>query len=117
MRRGSLACLIGAALALAVAPARADDEDAASSTTYRLALDRAELEPAAIGGHRLHVFVSALSLEGTWLELEPGALQITAGSSKLDEPATTGFYGATAGDLALVIIVQTSTAFETALPA
>lgn len=121
MRRGSLACAFGAALALLLAlawPAAADDaDDEAARTTYRLTLDRAELSPAAIGGQRLHVFVSAMTLEGSWLELEPGTLEITAGASKLDEPATTGFYGATHGDLALVLVVQTSTGFEPVLPA
>ncbi len=107
--------MIGVGLAVAASGARADDEEGASSA-YRLVIDRAELEPASIGGQRLHVYVSAQSLEGVWLPIEPGALQIIAGSATLDEPAVTGMYGATSGDLALVIVVQTSTAIEAVLP-
>ncbi len=114
MRLGCLACL---ALVLAgPAPARADDgEDAATSSTYRVVTDRAELEPSILGGATLRVFVSAYSLTGAFLPVEPEDFAVTAGSTKLADPFI-GYYGATSGDLALAIVVQTTSQYEPALP-
>lgn len=114
MRLGCLACL---ALVLAArAPARADEgEDAATSSTYRVVADRAELEPSILGGATLRVFVSAYSLTGAFLPVEPDGFEVTAGSTKLGDPFI-GYYGATQGDLALAIVVQTTSQYEPALP-
>ncbi len=114
MRLGCLACL---ALVLAApAPARAEDgEDAATSSTYRVVADRAELEPSALGGATLRVFVSAYSLTGAFLPVEPDGFAVTAGGATLADPFI-GYYGATKGDLALAIVVQTTSQYEPALP-
>lgn len=114
MRLGCLACL--ALVLAATAAARADEgEDAAHSSTYRVVADRAELEPSILGGATLRVFVSAYSLTGAFVPVEPDGFIVSAGSTKLADPFI-GYYGASQGDLALAIVVQTTSQYEPALP-
>ena len=65
----SATCVIGVALCvLAARPGVARADDAAPSS-YRAVIDRVDLEPAAIGGLRLRVKLSALALQGQLLDL------------------------------------------------
>jgi len=96
--------------------ARADDAPAGAAS-YRAVVDRVDLEPAAIGGLRLRVSVSALALQGQLLDLsDPRSLKVTVGGTKLDAPFARGVYGAAGGDTALVIVVQSNLAYAETLP-
>jgi hypothetical protein len=94
--------------------ARADD---AAPPIYRAVIDRADLEPASIGGTRLTVELSALDLHGKLLDLsDPKSIKLMVGGSKLDAPYARGVYGATSSDTAIVFVVQANLAYAEALP-
>lgn len=112
----------GAVLALVVVTvlgglgrvARADD---AAPPTYRAVIDRADLEPASIGGTRLTVELSALDLYGKLLDLsDPRSIKLMVGGSKLDAPYARGVYGQTSSDTAIVFVLQANLAYAEALP-
>lgn len=105
-----------AATAGAPGAARAEDPDDAAKSSYRVIVDRADLEPASIGGVRLHVYVSALSLAGGVADLDPDAFRVTAGSTKLTAPVY-GRFAASDAQLAVVVLVETAAAYEALLPA
>ncbi|HEX3762447.1 MAG TPA: FHA domain-containing protein [Kofleriaceae bacterium] len=107
----------GAALALAVVVAGVARADDAGPPIYRAVLDRADLEPASIGGARLIVELSALDLYGKLLDLsDPRSIKLMVGSSKLDAPYARGVYGATSSDTAIVFVIQANLAYAEALP-
>jgi hypothetical protein len=90
-------------VAMAAAPARAQE----ATSTYRAVLDRADLEPASVGGYRLRVYVSALSLDGQILDLtEPKSLKMTASRTEIRAPYALGTFAAAQTDLALVFVLQ-----------
>jgi len=92
-----------AALLLVAAPARAQE----ASSTYRAVIDRADLEPASVGGYRLRVYVSALSVEGQVLDLtEPRSIKLTASKTEIRAPYARGHFAATQTDLAMVFVIQ-----------
>jgi hypothetical protein len=94
--------------------ARADD---AAPPTYRAVVDRADLEPASVGGTRLTVELSALDLYGKLLDLsDPRSIKLMVGGSKLDAPYARGAYGATSSDTAIVFVIQANLAYAEALP-
>ncbi|HEX3479501.1 MAG TPA: FHA domain-containing protein [Kofleriaceae bacterium] len=94
--------------------ARADD---AAPPTYRAVVDRADLEPASIGGTRLTVELSALDLYGKLLDLsDPKSIRLMVGGSKLDAPYARGAYGATSSETAIVFVIQANLAYAEALP-
>ena len=103
--RSATRVIRGAALALVVAAtwlgglgrvARADD---AAAPVYRAVIDRAELEPAAVGGTRLTVELSALDLYGKLLDLsDPKSIKLMVSGSTLAAPYARGVYGATSSD-------------------
>lgn len=106
--------LLVALLALA-STARADDEQ--SKPTYRIAVDRVDLEPSTLSGYRLRVYLSALSLQGQIItELEPKSLKLYLGTSEKKLPYALGTYDATTGDTAIVVMVQASLDYTDALP-
>lgn len=111
------ACVLGVALLGALGPvgrARADD---APSTAFRAVVDRIDLEPAAVGGLRLRIGLSALTLQGQVIELvDAKAIKATAGGGKLDAPFAIGRYEATDPYTAIVIAIQANLAFSEALP-
>jgi len=113
--RGVLALVVGVAcLAGLGRSARADD---AAPPTYRAVIDRADLEPASIGGTRLTVELSALDLFGKLLDLsDPKSIKLMVGGSKLDAPYARGAYGATSSDTAIVFVIQANAAYAEALP-
>jgi hypothetical protein len=100
--------VIAAALLLAARPALGQE----ASSTYRAVLDRADLEPAAVGGFRLRVYVSALSLDGNVLDLaEPRSIKLLAGKSELRAPYALGNFAASQADLAIVLVIQATTEY------
>jgi hypothetical protein len=98
-----VAWVIAAALLGAARPAHAQPEGA---STYRAVIDRADLEPAAVGGYRLRVYVSALDLDGKRLELEPNVFKLYTGKSEVRAPYAIGSFAATQTDLAMVLVIQ-----------
>ncbi len=94
--------------------ARAED---AAPPSYRAVIDRANLEPASIGGTRLTVELSALDLYGKLLDLsDPRSIKLMVGGIKLDAPYARGAYGATSSDTAIVFVIQANLAYAEALP-
>lgn len=100
--------LAAALLVLAGLRGRATADD-----TNRAVIDRVDYEPAAIGGYRLRVYLSALSLDGQVLDLtDPKSIKLVAGASEVKAPYALGrFAAAEVGDaqLALVVVVQATT--------
>jgi hypothetical protein len=100
--------VIAVALLVAARPALAQE----GSSTYRAVLDRVDLEPASVGGFRLRVYVSALSLDGKVLDLaEPRSIKLLAGKSELRAPYALGNFAASQTDLALVFVIQATTEY------
>ena len=112
--------MIGVAvLVLAGRPGIAPADDAAPGpASYRAVIDRVDLEPAAVGGFRLRVELSALALGGQLLPLtgDPKSIRATVGGSKLDAPFALGLFGATTTDTAIVFVVQANLAYADVLP-
>lgn len=109
--------MIGVALfVLAARPAVAPADDAAPSS-YRAVIDRVDLEPASVGGLRLRVKLSALTLQGQRIDLNGAkTIKLLVGGSKVDAPYALGMYGATNADTAIVIVVEASQPYADALP-
>lgn len=100
-------------LALLVAASHAYAED----TSYFAVIDRVDLEPASIGGYRLRVYVSALSLQGQVLDLsDPKSVKLLLGRSERRLPFALGTYDATNSDTEMVVLVQATADFADALP-
>lgn len=108
-------CVIGVALCVLLARptrARADDPPA-----YRAVIDNVEVEPATIGGFRLRVRLSALSLQGQLLDLSDAkALRLSINGGKVEAPYALGSFGAVNGDLAIVVVLEANQAYADALP-
>jgi hypothetical protein len=113
----SATSVIGVALfVLAARPSVAPADDAAPAS-YRAVIDRVDLEPAAIGGLRLRIELSALAVQGQLLSLtDPKAIKVMVGGSKLEAPFASGTYGATSEDTAIVFVIQANLAYAEALP-
>lgn len=120
MRRSAL-ILLGVLLALGIPlRARADDDAPAAKPTYRIVVDRVEHEPASIGGTRLQITMSALSLQGGQIPLDdPKAtkLKTTINGSEIKAPYSLGSFVNTKEALALVVIVQSTVEFTDVMPA
>lgn len=122
MRRSALILLglVGVFLALGgTRVARADDEPT-SKPSYRIVVDRVEHEPASIGGTRLQITMSALSLQGGRIDLtDPKETKIktTLSGSEIKAPYSLGSFVNTKEALALVVIVQSTADFTEVLPA
>ena len=109
-------CVIGVALALAVRPGLAAADDT-GPPSYFAVIDRVELEPDTLGGLRLHVELSARTLQGQLLDLsDPKSIKAIAGGTKLDAPYARGYYGATSGEAAIVFVLQANLAYAEVLP-
>jgi hypothetical protein len=107
-----LALVVGATDLGGLGRARADD----AAPLYRVVIDRADLEPASVGGARLTVELSALDLYGKLLDLsDPRSIKLMVGGSKLDAPYARGAYGATSSDTAIVFVIQANLAYAEAL--
>ena len=100
---------------LVASDARADDET--EKSTYRVVIDRVEHEPAAIGGERLRVYVSATSLQGGQLDLtDPKGMKLLAGASEVKAPFAIGRYAETDSHTAIVVVVQATQTYADVLP-
>lgn len=96
--------------------ARADDE-AVDVSTSRAVVDRVDLEPSTLGGSRLRVYLSAMTLQGKVIDLtEPKSLKVSANNSNLNLPYALGRFGASKSELALVILLQTTVDFAEVTP-
>jgi hypothetical protein len=112
----SASCLLGVAWLIAVGPGVARAEDP-PSTAFRAVIDRVDLEPAAVGGLRLRIGLSALTLQGQVIPLVgERSIQATISGSKLDAPFAIGRYDATDPYTAIVIAIQANLAFTDVLP-
>jgi hypothetical protein len=108
--------VLGVALLVLAAPAVAQADDAAPSS-YRAVIDRVDLEPAAVGGLRLRVKLSALALQGQLIDLNgPKTIKLMIGGSKVEAPYALGMYGATNADTAIVVVVEANADYADALP-
>lgn len=110
---------LSVALAFLVATAaivRAQPADDAKPT-YHASVDRVDYEPASLGGYRLRVYLSALSLQGQLLDLtDPKSIRLFIGSSEKKLPFALGTYGATDADTEIIFLVQATGDFADALP-
>jgi len=96
--------------------ARAQPSDDAKPT-YHASVDRVDFEPASIGGYRLRVYLSALSLQGQLLDLtDPKSIRLYVGSSEKKLPFALGTYGATDAETEIIFVVQATGDFAEALP-
>jgi hypothetical protein len=103
-----IAGLIPALIAVA-SPARAD--------TYRAVIDRIDLEPASVGGARLRVYLSALSEQGSRLDLtDAKAIKLIVGPNELKAPHALGSYAGTDTDTAIVFLIQATADYAEVLP-
>ncbi|MEJ7600301.1 MAG: FHA domain-containing protein [Kofleriaceae bacterium] len=97
-------------------PAHADD--AADVSTSRAVIDRVDLEPSVLGGPRLEIYLSAVTLQGKVVDLtEPKSLKISAGGTDLKLPYALGRFGDAHGELAMVIVLQATLDFAEVTPA
>ena len=103
------------ALAVLTGIARADGDDAARPS-YRLVVDRVDLEPASITGLRLRVYLSALSLEGGRLDLDAKSIKLFLGPTEKKAPFALGTYDGTGGETAVVFVVEGSIDYTDVLP-
>ncbi len=110
----SWVAVAAAALLVAARPAHGQAGGAGAST-YRAVIDRADLEPAAVGGYRLRVYVSALDLDGQVLDLEPGSFKLYTGRSELRAPYAVGSFAAAQTELAMVLVIQTTSEYADVL--
>lgn len=109
--------MIGVALFVLGARGGVAAADDAAPSSYRAVIDRVDLEPAAIGGLRLRVELSALAVQGQLLPLtDPKAIKLMVGGSKLEPPFARGTYGATSEDTAIVFVIQANLAYAETLP-
>lgn len=108
-----------ALLVVASAVARAGDGDEPTKVSYRAVVDRIDLEPSSLTGLRLRVYLSALELQGQWLDLTDSKavnIKLFLGSSEKKVPYSLGMYGATTDDTAIVIMVQGGLDYSDVLP-
>ncbi len=91
-----------------LAPVRAEE---------RVVIDQVVVEPSTLGGQRLRIYVSALSLQGQVLDLaELGGVRINVDGRKLDSGLAIGTFAGTHTDTAIVVITQISSDFSDVLP-
>ena len=105
--------VIAALCATAVAPSTGADAD-----EVRALVDRVTLEPSSLGGQRLQIALSLVSLQGQVIDFtEETQIRLVIGSSKQDAPYAHGSYSAIASaETAIVFVIQTSLDFGDALP-
>lgn len=103
-------------LAVVTGVARAQGIDDAGHATYRTVVDRVDLEPASVTGLRLRVYLSALSLQGQRLDLDPKSVKLYLGAAEKKAPFALGTYDGTGGDTAVVFVVEGSSEYTDVLP-
>ena len=105
MRAAVLAMLAVIAM---LTPARAEE---------RVVIDQVVVEPSTLGGQRLRIYVSALSLQGQVLDLaELGGVRVNVDGRKLESGLAVGTFANTQTETAIVVITQISSDFSDVLP-
>jgi hypothetical protein len=112
MKRALLATMFVLASTALVYGQAADE----GKTSNRVVVDRVELQPSALTGYELRVFLSALSLNGQQLDLVATNIKLYVGAGEKKFPYALGSYGATQSDTAVVVLVQASLDYTEALP-
>lgn len=113
MRRAALA-LLGVMLAMGVAYA----DETTTKPSYRVVVDRVDHEPSSLGGTRLQIEFSALTLQGQLIDLsDPKSIKTYLGSSEIKQPFALGTFAGTKDDLAIVFVIQTNGSYQNVLPA
>lgn len=80
-------------------------------------LDALTLEPTRLPGtSRLRAYVSALSLEGDLLAIDPSNLQLQLGSTPLRAPRGVGRFAASDAELSVVIILEATLDYAPVFP-
>ena len=102
------------ALAVLAGVAHADDDQ--TRTIYRTVVDRVDVEPAAVTGMRLRVYLSPLALQGQLLDLEPKNIKLFLGPTEKKAPFAMGTYDGTGGETAVVFVVESNVDYQDALP-
>ncbi len=110
MRGAALIAPVAMMIAMLLPPSRALAEE-------RVVVDQVVLEPSAVGGQRLRIYVSAMTLQGQVLDLaELGGIKVSTNGSKLDAPLAVGTFAPTQTDTAIVVVQQVSSDFTDVLP-
>jgi hypothetical protein len=100
------------AVLLVAGPARADD-----AKSFRAVIDSAALEPSSLGGHRLRVQLSVVSLYGAVAAFpDSKSIRLLVNGGRVDAPLSIGAYGSMDADTAIVFVVQASAEFTDVLP-
>jgi FHA domain-containing protein len=99
---------------LGMRPAAAQPADSANSN--RAVIDRIDLEPSSLTGQRLRVYLSAIALGGTWLDLELKQLKTTVNGAELKAAFAGGAYSGTTTETVIVIVVQATVEYADVLP-
>jgi len=97
--------------------ARAQGADEPTKPSYRIVVDRVEHAPSVLGGTRLAVYLSALTLQGGRLDLsEPRSIKTMLGTSELKAPFALGQARASSTPTAIVIVLQATLEYGDTLP-
>src|SRR5262245_59013641 len=99
-------CVLAVALLVGARPAAAD------APMYRAVIDQVDLEPATVGGYRLRVSLSALSISGGLVDLtDHRTIQLAINKGKYDAPYALGTYSAADSDAAIVVVIEANLAY------
>jgi hypothetical protein len=110
MKRAAVAML---GVLLALRAAHADD----AKPSYRVVVDRVDHEPASVGGTRLEITMSALTLQGQLIDLtDPKTIKTFLGSRELKAPYALGTFAGTKDAIAMVVVVQSTIEYAEVLP-
>ncbi len=83
---------------------------------FRAVVDRVDLEPSSLGGNRLRIYLSALTVQGQLLDLtDPKSIKLIVGTSEKKVPFALGHYNALGANTAIVFIVQVTQDFQPSL--
>jgi hypothetical protein len=107
--------MLGVLLALG-GTARADGDTAKPS--YRVVVDRIDHEPASIGGTRLQITMSALTLQGQLIDLtDPKTIKTYLNGTEIKAPYALGTFRGTDDAAAIVIVVESMIDYTEVMPA
>src|SRR5258706_13419518 len=96
---------IAVLLVLGMRPAGAQPADTMASTN-RAVIDRIDLEPSVLTGQRMRVYLSAVSLQGSLLDLDFKSTKVLANGSELKAPFALGAYSGMTTETVIVVVVQ-----------
>lgn len=106
-----------AALVLAVWAALLGGARAAWAQAKTVTLDSISVEPTRLTGiSRLRAYVSALSIEGEQLAIDPAALKLQVGGSALRAPRGIGRFGLSDAELSVVIVIEAAFEYAPVFP-